>query len=175
MKWVVFGLLLVGCAADAEERVPGRRMVCGDEALCVDYADPKPKTDLSPKRAIRLHLDMRGIPDELRAGDVTVHSWRGTLAAGYINGIRVWFPPVKGLPVLTVQLVEAEPMFSASGESVVVQIRYQARLVDSAGNVLKKATGVVLPKRGGSNLTAVVASAVENLYEKIAIDLLAQL
>jgi hypothetical protein len=179
MKWVILGLLLVGCAADAEERT-GRRLVCGSEPLCVDYAEPKPVTNLSPKRAIRLHLDMRGVPDELRlpysdAGEVLVHNWRGTLAAGYVNGIRIWFPPVQGLPVITIQLVEALPLFAPSGQSVVVQIKYQARLVDSAGNVLKRVDGVVLPKKGGNNLTQVVASAVENLYEKIAVDLLAQL
>src|SRR6185436_8727519 len=123
------------------------------ETLHVDAGQPRPIIDLSPRHAARLHLDMRHISDELALdsalGEVRVHGWRGTLAFGYLNGLRASFPPTQGVPVLTVELLEAAPVFVASGEGLAVEVRFRARLLDSAGNVLRKSSGVVAAKNPG--------------------------
>jgi hypothetical protein len=155
------------------------------ETLHVDPGQPRPIIDLAPKHGVRLHLDMHKVADELRlesgAGEVQVHGWRGTLAFGYLNGLRQNFPPVKGVPVLTVELLQALPIYRAAADptaGVAVQLQYQARLLDAAGNVLRKSEGVVTAKNPGTDrltLTRATANAVENMYEQIAGDLLAGL
>jgi hypothetical protein len=149
----------------------------------VDPGQPRPIIDLAPRKGARLHLDMHKIADELRldsgASEVRVHGWRGTLAFGYLNGIRQSFPPVKGVPVLTIEFLQALPIYRAkeTGE-VSVQLQFQAQLVDSAGNVLRKSEGLVAARNPGTDratLTRATANAVENMYEQIAGDLLAGL
>src|SRR5437879_10305557 len=81
------------------------------ETLHVDSGQPRPMIELMPKHAVRLKLEMRKIADELTlqsdAGAIRVHGWRGTLAFGYVNGVRVSFPPVQGVPVLTIEVLDA--------------------------------------------------------------------
>ncbi len=198
MKAVVCIALLStgGLACTSSEERPtslnGHALVCSTntffnfDPLCVDYADPHPNVDI-PLREHRLRLEMKGVPDELKIAEgngvrqVEVHNWRGTLAAGYTNGLRPAFPRIAGLPVLTLELVEATPIFPPAAVSstigvvaVSVQIRYKARLVDSAGNILKRSLGTVEAKQASANragLTQTVSSAVETMYEKIANDM----
>ncbi len=142
------------------------------ETRVVHYAAPHPHVELSPKRGVRLKLDMHAIPDRLELdsdeGRVIVKDWRGTLAAGYSNSLREAFPRVAGLPVLTIELLEATPIYSTN-----VQLQFRSRLVDSAANVLGSSSGTVEGR--GEDLTAATASAVERMFEKMALELLGQL
>jgi hypothetical protein len=153
---------------------------CAD-TLHVDTGKPHPIIEITPKHGVRLHLDMHHIADELHldsaAGEVRVHGWRGTLAFGYISGLRASFPPVQGVPVLTVELLEAAPIYMPKGEGLAVALKFSARLVDSAGNVLRKSQGYVEAQRPAplgdrATLTRATANAVESMYEQLAGDLL---
>jgi hypothetical protein len=158
-------------------------LLCGvacAETLHVDAGQPRPLIELAPKHAVRLKLDMHKIADELTvesdAGPVRVHGWRGTLAFGYVNGVRNSFPPTQGVPVLTIEMLEAVPIYTWKGEGLVgVQLRFSARLVDSAGNVLRRSSGLVAAPRPATDratLTRATSVAVESMYEQLAGDLL---
>jgi hypothetical protein len=142
------------------------------ETRVIHYAAPHPHVDLHPKRGVRLKLDMHAIADQLKIdsdeGEVLVMDWRGTLAAAYSNSLREQFPRVAGLPVLTIELLEATPSFGAE-----VQLKFRARLIDSAGNLLASSQGSVGGR--GDDLSVATASAVERMFEKMAVDLLGAL
>lgn len=156
MRWLLLTMVLGACG----------------ETRYVRYAAPHPQVTLSPKRGVRLKLDMHAIPDSLKVdsdeGDVVVKDWRGTLAAAYSNSLREAFPRVAGLPVLTIELLEATPSYGAK-----MQLKFRARLIDSAGNLLASSQGNV--RGNGEDLTAATANAVEGMFEQLAAELLGAL
>ena len=156
MRWLFLIMVLGGCG----------------ETRYVRYVAPHPHVELQPKRGVRLKLDMHAIEDQLKVdsdeGDVIVKDWRGTLAAAYSNSLREQFPRVAGLPVLTIELLEAKPIYAAN-----VKLRFRARLIDSAGNLLASSQGTVAGR--GDDLTTATASAVERMFEQLAAELLGAL
>ena len=72
--------------------------------------------------------------------------------------------------------VAFDPYGAGYGQAAAAEahVRYKARLVDSAGNVVRRSSGTVPSKRstGDHNeYTLVAKSAVETMYERIASEL----
>ncbi len=85
---------------------------------------------------------------------------------------------------LTVYIKKADPVHEVTkaavnqygdmiSAAVIVQITYQARLLDRNGNVLRRSSNTVTSKRASmraNEIPSLVGSAIESMYEVIAKD-----
>ena len=166
-------LLSLGCVAAPVARIA--------------RSSPKPNIDL-PERNLALGLTLdEGVKDAFkvppRSGipETEVTAWRATLEKGFQNGLGKAFRTQEPKSELTLQIVEAELEFVPSavngyGQAAAAEahLRYKARLVDAAGNVVRRSSGTVTSKRSTgvtTEFTLVARSAVETMYERIASEL----
>lgn len=155
--------------------------------LSVAQGNPRPNIDLPESKAgLKLVMDesVRNTFEVPGRGGINkgeVEQWRETLARGFQNGFGTAFQTNADPSELTLQLSEVELEFAPTavashGGAVAAeaQIRYKARLVDAQGNVVRRSNGTVASKRStgrADEVTLIAESAVESMYEKIAMDL----
>lgn len=150
-------------------------------------SNPKPNIDL-PERNLALSLvldeevkDAFKVPPRSGIPETDVTAWRATLEKGFHNGLGSAFRTKEQKAELTLQLVEVQLEFVPSavngyGQAAAAEahVRYKARLVDAAGNVVRRSSGTVPSKRSTGHhteFTLVAKSAVETMYERIASEL----
>ena len=108
-----------------------------------------------------------------------VRGWRGTIVAGFNNTF-----PGSGKIGRTLEILEAELSFSRVGvptersnEGIVAVIRFNAKIFDKVDNELGTLSGTVFARNivltySHRDTTENAATAVEQMYETIAKDLL---
>lgn len=163
---------------------------CGP--ILVEEGTPAPRIALPPSR-VSLALELLpGVTDRLEIPwgqnglrAITVTRFRTTLRNGFVHGVAPLFarPSLDAPAEWVVQIAEATPEFVAAQVTpmfgvtrVSAQIRYQARLVDQTSRELRRTTGTAVgPRQAGSvdDMGDALDSAVEQLYQKLARELLA--
>ncbi|MCP4675329.1 MAG: hypothetical protein GY854_07450 [Deltaproteobacteria bacterium] len=153
-------------------------------AISVMKGNPRPNIDIDPsdqKLTIMLDDSIQNafvIPRQAALAEVQVTQWRDTLVAGFNTGFGSYFNMVPSDGDLVIQLVRTDLSFApkavtAEGISVAIaaQITFQARLLDSQGNILSRTNGTISAKQAITNsneATANVVSALETMFEQIA-------
>ena len=156
----------------------------------VTEGNPRPNVDL-PKSQLSLRLllepgilDAYATPASMSMPAIPVQGWRATLENGFRGAFSKAYVLAAGAADLTLVIAEAELRFAATTYasngrpiSAEAQVRYQARLVDRAGAVLRRSSGTMASKRSAGapdEATPVAAEAVESMYERIAGELFAR-
>jgi hypothetical protein len=114
--------------------------------------------------------------------DYKVSGWRTTLKNGFENGLRDYFKlvPISSPADFTLEVMRAELQFlRRPRHGISVVLTYKARLVSGAGTTLGVAAGTVASKPSmlpvdayDGDLTPVVTSAAESMYEELTEKLL---
>jgi len=158
--------------------------------LKVSVVNPSPNVDV-PIVGGGLFLDLDdNILNEMtikRSGlkPMKITEWRTSLTHGFNNAFDE-FQIVSSINDANYKIfiIKAEPFYEISegaydawgsrvGGSIIVQIEYQARMIDSDGNIIKRSTSTVSSKRSTSSVNEVpllAESAIESMFEKIAQD-----
>ena len=125
-------------------------------------------------------LDASEIPPIGAIPTVEVRDWRQSLTAGYQSAFPAGAPAGVTLVLLKAELSFA-PASAGRHEVTTMQamVRFQARLLDAAGNELGTLAGTALAPGATASfnerdLSANAATAVEALYERLATDLLSR-
>ncbi len=156
-------------------------------ALSIVTSNPRPNVDLGQQKqslAFKMEpgvLDAFQVPSKNGVAGADVTGWHLTLENAFKNGFAEAFAKGGADSDLTLVIVEAEPTFAptavtANGQvvSVSAQLRYKARLLDKAGQVVRRSTATVASKKSVTSRNEAsdsVAGAVESMYERLAVDL----
>lgn len=183
-------LALAGCAPGGVPPVAHpAEASCRPFWMCVAAGDPKPKVPLSAPTGKTLRLDFApSVLDRYEVSDkdtvlrAEVRQWRATLASGFQSGFGAAFRIVpEGAPadyVLAldragVSLSSLEVGFFEQVSSARADVRYEARLVDARGRVLRVSSGTAASRTfttRGRDVTDGVVTAVAKMYEAIERD-----
>jgi len=159
---------------------------CSLTMLSLGQANPRPNVDIEESsRSVALELaesiqDDFEVPGQQGIVTLRVQDWRKTLEVGFKNGFSNSFDLDSGKSEMKVQIKSADFVLvpsavRADGRVVAMsaQVRYQARLLDGEGKVVRRSARTVSSKgitSDGGDLEVTAASAVESMYEAIAAD-----